>query len=69
MMDEYWVKIYKYVAITIIVLIIATTSSCQYTKYTLKEMVKDGANPIAAKCALENNNIVLCTNFILSKQK
>ena len=53
-MDEnkLYATMWRTVAAIIITLFLCITASCQNTKYTLKEMVKSGAHPMDASCAL-----------------
>lgn len=50
--NKLYATMWKTSAAIIITLFICITGSCQNTKYTLKEMVKAGADPIDAACAL-----------------
>ena len=53
--EKFWLTLWKYVCVTLCILFLCITSSCQITKYTLKKMVEAGADPISASCALAVN--------------
>ena len=51
--NEFWIKCWKYAAITSCIVLISGISSCQSTKYQIRKMVEAGASPIEAACAYD----------------
>lgn len=51
-MGDFDLVFIKGAIVVVLVAIISGAASCNYTKHTLNEMVKNGANPIDAACAI-----------------
>ena len=60
--NEFWIKVWKCVAVVICVLIMSVTASCQTTKFVVLEMAKKGANPVDAACSLAVTSSTVSSN-------
>lgn len=59
--NEYWLKIFKYCTAAACVFVTLAFASCQHTKFQVVEMVKAGATPAQADCALSSGrDIAIC---------
>ncbi len=69
--NEFWLGVWKLVTVAIMVLTLSI-SSCSIVKHrTVAELVKNGANPIDAYCAINTGDSsgdpVICTLRALEK--
>lgn len=61
--DIYWYSIWKLIAITFCVTVVSMTGCTMNNKRVLNEMVKNGASPMEARCAIgvdTESQTVLC---------
>lgn len=65
--NEFWVSIWKVIAVTFIAVIVSGVTSCQMTNSRITEMVKAGADPIDAMCAVSSESTQICT-IVVSKR-
>jgi hypothetical protein len=68
--QKYWYSIWRLVAITVCILIVSISGCVANDRRVVTEMVKNGADPMAAYCSLGVNgslDAVLCAQAIASK--
>jgi hypothetical protein len=46
---------------------LALIGSCQMTKARIAQAIENGADPVAAKCALQADSSYLCNNYLHSR--
>jgi len=59
--NEFWYKIWRLLAIVVVIAIMSITASCKITQHNIVEGIKVGKDPIEVRCALENTpQVAIC---------
>jgi hypothetical protein len=56
MSDESILKVWKYIIIGVVALFAVSATSCQVTNQHIAAAIEAGADPLAARCALDTAN-------------
>ena len=54
------VKVWRYIIIGVVTLLVSVMVSCQTTNYRIVQAIKSGADPIEASCALGDTISNIC---------
>jgi len=54
--DEKELKLWKYLAATVVCVVTLITGGCKVTQYNIVRLSEAGYSPIQARCALETEN-------------